>query len=376
MPKNGRRQRRMSDIGTIIGEELARKKVISFERFMELALYCPNFGYYERADAQVGRKGDFFTSVSVGSLFGELLAFQFARWLADMETPKRQIVEAGSHDGQLAADILKWLREERRVLFETVEYWILEPSANRRKVQETTLREFKGKVRWFDSWEAVFESEVWGIIFANELLDAMPVRRVGWDAAERRWFEWGVTLSNGLFAWAKMAADDELETEITSWNLPAELLRVLPDGFTTEAGRAAINWWRRAARSLKGGRLVTFDYGLEQEEFFQPERRDGTLRAYRRHRLETDVLARPGEQDITAQVNFIAIRDAGSRAGLGTEYFGTQERFLMQIVEAISRAPGAEGDRIARRAREFQTLTHPEHLGRSFRVLVQGRRAE
>ncbi len=342
-----------------------------FERFMELALYCPNFGYYERSNATVGRKGDFFTSVSVGSLFGELLAFQFAKWMEDMTSNRRQILEAGAHDGRLAADILNWLQEQQKDIFEAVEYWILEPSLNRRTVQEATLKEFGGKVQWFESWDAMPETGVCGIIFANELLDAMPVRRVGWDAAQRKWFEWGVELTGEEFRWAKMPADNSLETDIISWNLPQGLLEVLPDGFTTEAGRAATAWWRQAVDFLKEGKLLTFDYGLEREEFFAPERKDGTLRTYHRHHLGTDLLARPGEQDITAQVDFAAIRETGIKAGLETQYIGTQERFLIEIAQAVSRDSGAKTNWLGSHARAFQTLTHPEHLGRSFRILLQ-----
>jgi SAM-dependent MidA family methyltransferase len=363
----------MSDIRKIIGEEVVRRRAIPFERFMELALYCPNFGYYERTDVSVGREGDFFTSVSVGGLFGELLAWKFAHWLEEVAGPARQIMEAGAHDGRLSADILNWLRNQRPDIFEVTEYWLLEPSANRRKAQERTLREFGGKVRWFDSWEALPVAGVQGVIFSNELLDAMPVRRIGWDASRQNWFEWGVEVGGNDFAWTKMATDGELDMEIASWRLPPELLRVLPDGFTTEVGFAAAKWWRCAVDLLKGGKLLTFDYGLEREEFFKPERKDGTLRAYYRHHLDTDMLRSPGEQDITSQVDFAAVRQAGEAAGLKTLSFVRQAEFLAGIVQAMCGENPACADALAQHSREFQTLTHPEHLGRAFRVLVQSR---
>src|ERR1700722_2508418 len=122
----------MSNIREILKEELRREGTIFFARFMEVALYCPNFGYYERLDESPGRKGDFFTSVSVGPLFGELLAAQFADWRAAANSPW-QILEAGAHDGRLAGDILKWLRENAAEAFQRLEYWILEPSTLRRK---------------------------------------------------------------------------------------------------------------------------------------------------------------------------------------------------------------------------------------------------
>src|SRR4051794_34237853 len=111
----------------IIAEETGRRGAISFARFMELALYCPNFGYYECLKATPGRTGDFFTSVSVGSLFGELLAFQCAEWLMAIRSGPPRIVEAGAHDGRLAADILRWMRAYHPEISKALEYWIIEP---------------------------------------------------------------------------------------------------------------------------------------------------------------------------------------------------------------------------------------------------------
>src|SRR5215471_2435967 len=127
----------------VIREEIRKCGVIPFARFMELALYCPETGYYKKNRDNVGRRGDFITSVSAGSLFGELLAFQFAEWLGEMRSAEcgMRIVEAGAHDGKLAADILRWLEKFRPELFSRIEYWILEPSPVRRQWQQRTLKE-------------------------------------------------------------------------------------------------------------------------------------------------------------------------------------------------------------------------------------------
>jgi len=131
-------------------------------------------------------------------------------------------------------------------------------------------------------------------------------------------------------------------------------------------------WWREAAGALEFGKLLTFDYGFTMEQIFAPERRNGTLRAYRHHRLAGDVLADPGLQDLTAQVNFSTLRAAGEAAGLTTECFELQAQFLSRIAFR----QGAEAQRGLmdnERARQFHTLTHPDHLGRAFRVLAQSR---
>jgi SAM-dependent MidA family methyltransferase len=388
----------------IIELETRNNGVISFARFMELALYCPVYGYYEKEGDTAGRRGDYITSVSVGSLFGELLACQFAAWLEAAlhgkcewkrqekrvpdrgrgawgekgevpgEKPKTWIVEAGAHDGRLANDILAWLRERRPGLFREMEYWIVEPSAQRQKWQEKTLAPFGDRVRWVtqlsDLTNPLPSSGVCGIIFSNELLDAMPVHRVGWDARKLEWFEWGVGVQDGKCVWTRMT-NSEFRIQNSGW--PAALLDVLPDGFTTEICPAATNWWREAAHVLQRGKLLTIDYGVSLEEYFAPERMEGTVRSYHRHHLSKDVLSNPGEQDITAHVNFAGIQSAGEAAGLKTEQLVTQESFLTQVAGRMWKDPKDAGNWTDARRRQFQTLTHPEHLGRRFRVLVQSR---
>ena len=353
----------------IIEDEVKLRGAMPFARFMELALYCPNIGYYECAEQSPGRKGDYFTSVSVGSLFGELLAHRFAGWLVALPQGKRQILEAGAHDGQLALDMLRRFKTHRPDVLDSLEYWILEPSVIRRQFQERTLAEFQGRVRWFDRWAALPPGGVRGVIFSNELLDAMPVHRLGWDAARGKWFEWGIALENGRFVWTKLKT---IEAGVPVPILPNELLAVLPDGFSTEVCPAATDWWRRAAQTLREGKLLAFDYGLSAEQFFTPERRDGTLRAYHQHHATRDILERAGEQDITASVNFTAIQNAGESAGLVTETFANQAQFLTDIVGALANEPRFN-EWFSPLTRQFQTLTHPEHLGQSFRVLVQTR---
>ena len=372
---------------------------------MELALYCPNCGYYERQEDIIGCQGDYYTSASVGSLFGELLAFQFAEWLQEIERPNLEgeakqekkslrLVEAGAHGGDLAKDILRWLQEHRPGLFHRMEYWIVEPSEVRQRWQQRKLTELGNKVRWVRDLASLDDRTLpdagspppvvlRGILFSNELLDAMPVHLGRWDAIARVWFEWGVTCQAGRFVWTRL--DEE-----STWGggqkssaffsnahlhlrMQGELQEVLPNGFTTELSPAADQWWREAATALECGKLVTIDYGLTAEEFLLPERKEGTLRGYHRHRLARDVLANPGQQDITAQVNFTAIRAVGESVGLRTDAFLTQAQFLTSIAARTWKDEGSFGKWTSERTRQFQTLTHPEHLGRSFRVLVQER---
>jgi len=389
----------MNPLSEIIRREAAQRGFLSFARFMELALYCPVHGYYETKKDNLGRQGDFYTSVGVGELFGQLLAFQFAEWLEEIKTLNSDesragpqpstlnLVEAGAHDGKLARDILTWLRLSRPKLFGQIEYWIIEPSPRRQEWQKKTLEQYSPHVRWFDSLRSISSPnrKLSGVIFSNELLDAMPVHRLGWDAQSKKWFEWGVAVDGEQFTWARIS--DTLAPQsgargfdpssipardLSELQLPSSLLAVLPDGYMIETCPAAENWWCEAANILERGKLMTIDYGLAAAELFSPKRLRGTLRAYFRHHASDDLLANVGEQDLTAHVNFSAIQAAGESAGLRTEMFSTQSQFLTRILEKKSKGDSC-GEWNTNQTRQFQTLTHPEHLGRAFRALVQSR---
>jgi SAM-dependent MidA family methyltransferase len=379
----------MNPLSEIIRREVAQSGILPFARFMELALYCPKHGYYEAKKDNPGRRGDFYTSVGVGELFGQLLAFQFAEWLETLnpQPSTLNLVEAGAHDGQLARDILTWLQLNRPELFDRVEYRVIEPSPCRQEWQKKTLEQYSSHVRWFtnfhsiatnNSQSAIRNPQLNGVVFSNELLDAMPVHRFGWDAQNKKWFEWGVTVDGEKFVWARISdtlapqSGERAGARGAFENLPPELLAALPDGYTIETCPAAEDWWREAAGILERGKLMTIDYGLTADELILPSRPRGTLRAYFRHHAGDDLLANVGEQDLTAHVNFSAIQAAGESVGLKTESLQTQSQFLTRILGKASK-DNSLGEWTPAQARQFQTLTHPEHLGRAFRVLIQSR---
>lgn len=366
----------MAALTHIIRQEIAEQGPIPFARFMELALYCPDSGFYEKEGDNVGRGGDFYTSVSVGPLFGELLAFQFASWFAESGAENLRLIEAGAHDGRLAADILGWFERQRPELLARLEYGIMEPSARRRAWQQITLTSFPARVHWLADWPEPATrnpqpASSFSVCFANELLDAMPLHRFGWDAAKRTWFEWGVTVEGERFVWKRLTG----ALPSASLQLPSTsgLLEVLPDGFTYECSLAAEQWWAAAARGLQRGKLLTFDFGFALGDEISAGRMDGTVRAYRRHQHAADVLADPGEQDLTAHVNFARIEQVGLAAGLTTTAMESQARFMVRLAAEAWQPKARFGDWDPQRTRQFQTLTHPQHLGRSFHVLIQSR---
>ncbi|HZM06744.1 MAG TPA: SAM-dependent methyltransferase [Candidatus Saccharimonadales bacterium] len=357
----------MNSIAGQIEDEIRRRGPMSLARFMELALYAPGLGYYER-QREIGRRGDFFTSVSVGSLFGELLAFQFAQWWDSENTSgDLQIIEAGAHEGRLAGDMLDWFQRWRPDLFARLDFCLIEPSPLHREWQTQNLAPWLSKVKWRSHLSELASGKASRIVFCNELLDAMPVHRLTWNAAKREWRECRVACTGQGFAWQVM------EMAGSPPNVDLELAAILPEGFIIEYSPMAIAWWKQAAETLGHGKLLTIDYGLTSDERFSPERRDGALRAFAAHHLVNDPLENPGECDITSHIDFSAIEQAGHSAGLWTEAFITQAKFLTQILAQTQAVPGHFAAWTPARVKQFQTLTHPEHLGRAFRALVQSR---
>lgn len=338
----------MNELEQRIHAEIAEKGSIPFSRFMKLALYEPGLGYYE-TQREVGRSGDFYTSVSVGSLYGELLAFQFGDWLSEIEGPV-QLVEAGAHDGRLSRDVLTYLRDWRPEIFDRCELILWETSAKHRQWQEVVLADFSNKVRWSAELESFS-----GVFFCNELLDACPVERLIW--VDNEWWLSVVDSDGQSFSWGKRRAVDVGLIEEQS---PEE-------GAVFTVGDYEM--WNTVCKSLQHGRALVVDYGMLEHEFFDPPRENGTLRGYCQHRRVDDVLANPGEVDITASVNFTKVERMAVERGLEIAPLTRQSRYLVRLFERILQRPEMFPEWTPERTRQFQTLVHPEHLGHSFKVL-------
>lgn len=328
-----------------------------FDRFMEQALYHPRHGYYSSGRARIGRRGDFYTSVSVSALFGELLARQFAEMWEALDCPKPfGLVEAGAHNGRLAADILGWLSKNRPDVFAVSQYIVVEPSALLRRAQRRTLfnamRSMNSGVRWIRDIQEIPPRSLLGCIFANELLDAFPVRRV--TLRRGKWRELCVTWLNKRFQFVL--------GHPARFSLPNR--SYLREGYTTEFCPAAEKWVQTAARRLLRGWIWLLDYGYEQAEYYAPHRSDGTLLCYYQHRLNNESLARVGLQDITAHVNFTAAARAASKAGATVVGLTDQQHFVVAAAKKILDALDPQ------QIGAFKTLMHPEHLGRAMKLLV------
>lgn len=330
---------------------------------MATALYDPVLGYYARSTRQVGRGGDFFTSVSAGPLFGELLARRFLKEWNESGSPARwRIIECGAHDGTLAGDLLSALARLDPQSFAALEYVIPEPLPLLQAAQRATLAGFQKTLRFISNVSGLDSDPLPGVAFGNELLDALPFHRVEWRSGG--WRECRVaTGPDGGFVW-------ENDHEITDPGLLAALTPLgsgFPDGYITEIRTNFRQFLTPLLRCLSSGLLLWPDYGFARPEYYHPARTRGTLRTFSKHRAAEDPLATPGEIDITAHVDFTAVAEAAMALGCRPILFSNQGTWLTGIGrEWLLRQ---EGNPDPAALRQFQTLVHPAHLGGSFHVL-------
>ena len=351
----------------LVAERIASEGPLRFDAVMETALYHPEHGYYENPRLEIGRQGDFMTSVSVGPVFGALLAFEFRRRLSAMDGTI--VIEAGAHDGQLARDILDhWPVGERPAGFR---YRIIEPSPIRRRRQENQLAAHGDAVDWTETLEDIEDDSIRGLIFGNELLDAFPVRVLQWNADEQVWFERCVGLepTTQRLIWETDTAAPAKNLP-DRFKLPEAMSQVLPDGFLTEFCPSAARWWAATATKLQAGLLIAIDYGWREHGWLEPGRAQGTVRAYHQHRMAGDLLANLGEQDLTAHVGFPDVADAGECAGVSDTDLRTQSQFLTAIARSWWEGPEV-GTWRPEWNRGFHTLVDPNQFGHRFHVLEQ-----
>ncbi len=318
---------------------------------MGLALYHPEYGYYAKDLRQVGREGDFFTSVSVGPLFGRILARRFTAWWEENGRPSSwRVIEAGAHDGTLAADILTEISAVSSAAFSALEYAIPEPLPRLQAAQQAKLAPW-GNVRFVRSPEDL--APLPGIAFGNEVLDALPFEIIGRSGGI--WHGYLVGLEEGKLTLIKgppYAHGPEGD---------------FPDGYLTEIRRNYGGFFQPFLRALSHGLLLWFDYGYDHESYYHPARTTGTLRTFSKHRAGEDPLNAPGDEDITAHVDFAAAGDAAVALGCRITAMKTQASWLTEAARDLLLS--MEGLPDPSLLRQFQTLTHPGQLGTRFHVL-------
>lgn len=349
-----------------IHDTIRSRGPISFAWFMEQALYHPAHGYYSSGRCAIGRAGDYFTSVSVGPLFGELLAAQFAEMWESLGQPANfTIVEQGAHHGEFAGDVLSAAARIAPEFFSVLRYQIIEPFAVLRKRQAKTLSNVQSKLEWQNSLD---DSRPFvGVHFSNELLDAMPVHLL--VSTGDGWGEKFVTVENNEFIFVEQPITDPAVLAETQ-RLPSR-----PAGYETALNLEARDWICALAGKLIRGYVLTVDYGHAREDFYGPERTKGTLQCRREHRHLDSPFQEIGRADLTAHVDWTSVAQRAEECGLRIEGFTDQHHFLTGLITGGFRNQGSENMEPQSR-RGLQTLLHPELLGASFQFLVLSKNAE
>ncbi len=338
---------------------------LRFDRYMHLALYAPGLGYYTGGAVKFGAGGDFVTAPEISPLFGRTLAFTCAEVLEGIGGG--DLLEFGAGTGRLAVDLLDQLDRLGRL---PARYLVLEPSPELRQRQRRRLSaelpRLAGRVEWIDRLPDAFE----GVVLANEVLDAMPVRRFR-KGAEGLEEQWVAAEGEGLRAlWRP--ADAVLQAAI------ADIERdvgILPVGYVSELNPGLAPWVASVAALLRRGLLLVMDYGHPRSVYYHPQRHMGTLVCHHRHRSHEDPFFLPGLQDITAHVDFTALARAGEAAGLTRAGYATQGRFLLSggLDRLLAETDASDTASHLELAQQVKRLTSPNGMGEVFKVMALGR---
>jgi len=354
-----------------IEREIRERGPIPFSRYMEMCLYDPELGYYSKPAERFGKAGDFYTSSDVHAVFGRLLARQFEEMWRALDTPESlDLRELGPGRGLFAQDVLDWSEKKFPEFFRALRYTLVESSPGLRERLRSTLS------RHIESGQAVVleagsqaraEGGLPTIVLANEFFDALPVEVISEKGALRI----GIHEDRFIETWAP-ASGEELAF--------LDRYGVHPEGGgRTEVGLAAVRQMSQIAASIERGFLIAIDYGYTREEQLAGRHLD-TVMTYREHAAGPNPCEAPGEQDITAHVNFSVLAAAAERGGMQAHKLLTQSQFLIGIGEGNQFADAFEECRLpqerAKVALQLKHLVTPAGMGETFQVLVASKRVE
>lgn len=372
LPEPGEELKQVSEkLSELIRAEINQNGPVSFSKYMEMALYHPGFGYYSAGLQKFGEGGDFVTAPQLGNIFARCLAKQVAQIGAEVSQGQAggyDIIEAGAGTGLLAADLLKALEKNDP----PARYRILERSAHLRQVQKETLQQ--QVPQWMDriSWLDEPPQTGWrGVFIANEVLDALTVDR--FIVEDDGFYELRVTNGPNGFAWEKGPCPEDMSAKVQS--LISSLQNKPGDGYRSELNPRLSAWLNTVTASLTSGVAIFIDYGFTRQEYYQPQRRDGTLICHYQQRAHGDPFNWPGLTDISASVDFTALAEAADLCGLYVCGYTTQAMFLMAcgLDEVLS-----EFDTLSEKERitmnnQVRRLTLPAEMGERFQVMALAR---
>ena len=352
----------VQDIREEIVDLINVKGKITFADFMELALYHPEYGYYTSGKEKIGKRGDYYTSSDVHSVFGELIARQLEQMWRLLGSNRFTVVEIGAGKGWLCHDILSCIKNEYPEFFEKVDYKIVEISRDLIERQSDTLKGFEEKVSWESFSEGGFSfNPIEGCFLSNEFVDSLPVHQV--IVEDNCFKEIYVTTTDGVLS-EKIdgLSNPELENYFKELNIN------LRDGQRAEINLKALDWVKNISLCLNRGFVITIDYGHLAEDLYSEERHRGTLICYYEHTTSENPYERVGNQDITSHVNFSSIMEEGDRCGLSTTGFVRQSNFLIAL-GILNKMNDAQGD--VSKLLTIKNLFLPGGMGDVFKVLIQ-----
>lgn len=350
---------------TFLTRQIIENGPISFHTFMQHALYHPEWGYYTRGDENIGKSGDFFTSVSVGACFGTILAHRIHQLWAENDSPATyHLIEIAANDGQLAKDILDTIQQSFPVLYQALTYHIIEHLEAAKTLQKITLREHIDKLAQHRSPSEISETN--GIILSNELIDALPVHLL--QLENNQWHERLITVENEKLTFL---LDKNLTPEVAEFTqtLPPEL-KNLPDSYQTEYRPGVDALIADTNGMLENFHTITIDYGHTHSSYYVASRSTGTLRCYHQHQADEAPLETPGLKDITAHVDFTQLGKSYLLQNHQITHFSSQSHYLTTHAKdwLLSLEENLTPDSF-KLIRQFQTLTHPTTMGHQFHVL-------
>lgn len=359
-----------------IQERIRAVGAISFCEFMDLALYAPQGGYYNRPQMQIGRGGDFITSSSLTRDFAELLTEAFVQMWHALDCPQRfTLLEMGAGEGEFADVVLGYSQATYPDFFAALKYQIQEQSPSLRERQQQRLARWGDRLSWQGA-ETPAESII-GCIFSNELIDAFPVHRLQWQGGN--WQEIYVTLDKqGAFQEVlRPLREDRIHEYFATIGIDPQQ-QGYADGYRTEVNLRLIPWLKDLSQRLEQGFVLTIDYGYPAHQYYHPARCEGTLQCYYRHRRHNNPYSFVGEQDITAHVDVTALTRYGEKFGLETLYITRQSLFLMALGlgDRLLAQQQSNGHLLhaLNRHQSLHQLIDPLGLG-GFYVVLQGKQA-
>lgn len=352
-----------------IASEVIASGPIPFARFMELALYHPQLGYYMRSSEpvaeRIGWKGDFYTSSDVHPILGHALAKQAEQMDRLLGQPTSfTLVEMGPGKGLLAGHILSTCQRDYPALFHRLHYTLIERSPAMREAQRIHLAPWLQRpdlITWVDDLASIPPHSLTGLCLSNELVDSFPVHRIQLTAhgLEELWVDY----RDGRFV--------ECLKPLSSDRLVSHLRHIGSDwteGYRTEVNLQAVDWMTQVAQRLARGFVLTIDYGHTAQDLYCADRKRGTFLCYRQHKVDEDPFLHVGEQDMTAHVDFSSLAATGEEQGLQTTGFTNQMSFLMGLgIEQMLTGLSQDSPELTAAIQ----LLRPNGMGTTFKVLAQ-----